>query len=115
MPQLIHTPEEVFRRERRDIYTLEFQEGSSEDIQKTFKKMQAWFKQNTPDSPTEMLAPSEYSGWIDGGPTSLRIAFTPADLAIFCEQWENTDGGSLDPRFQCCIHPYADWLENDGK
>ncbi len=115
MPQRIRTPEEIFRSERRDIYTLEFQAKTSAELQKTFKEMQDWFNQNTPDSPTEMLAPSEHSGWIVGGPMSLRIAFTPADLEIFCKRWENTDGGSLDPRFQCSLHPYVDWWEKHGR
>lgn len=115
MPHLIRTPEDIFRAERKDVYTLEFRQQDPLANRETYEEMEAWFKQHLPESSTEMLGPSEHSGWIEGGPTSLRIAFTDADLATFCAQWENADGTSLDSRFQCCIRPYADWWEKRGK
>lgn len=115
MPQLIRTPEDIFRVERRDVYVLDFKQKSSHAIERTLKEMQSWFAHNMPDSPTEILAPSEHSGWIMGGPCTLRIAFTEKDLAAFCAGWERADGQSLDPRFQCCQLAYADWLEQYGQ
>jgi hypothetical protein len=76
--------------------------------------MDAWFTLHMPNSPTETLAPSEHSGWIMGGPNSLRIAFTDEDLKAFCAKWEDADGKSLDPRFQCCVTLYADWWKQYG-
>lgn len=76
--------------------------------------MQDWFSRNLPNSRTETPAPSEHSGWIMGGPSSLRIAFTDADLATFCAQWERLDGTRLDPRFQCGIYADVDWWRLHG-
>ena len=114
MPQFIRTPEDIFRAERRDVYALHFCETTSKAIQKTWQEMKAWFERHMPDSPTEMMGPSEHSGWIEGGPSALRIAFTQADLQRFCDEWEYPDGSSKDPRFQCCLHPYQTWWDERG-
>lgn len=114
MPQLIRTPEDIFRAERRDIYALHFRETTSNAIRNTAQEMKAWFEQHMPDSVLEVMGPSERSGWIEGGPTALRIAFTEPDLQRFCKQWEHPDGKSKDPRFQCCIHPFQRWWNQHG-
>ena len=50
-----------------------------------------------------------------GGPAVFSIAFTEADLAAFCAQWERADGASLDPRFQLYVRRYSDWWERRGR
>ena len=90
MPQFIRTPEDIFRAERRDVYALHFCETTSKAIQKTWQEMKAWFEQHMPDSPTEMMGPSEHSGWIEGGPSALRIAAPHGPVTITCfrrQQW----------------------------
>lgn len=114
MPQLIRTVEDIFRAERQDVYALHFLENKSSAIRHTWHEMQSWFERHIPDSPTETMGPSEHSGWIEGGPSCLRIAFTPMDLKRFCDEWEYTDGSSKDPRFQCCMYPYQAWWEKHG-
>ena len=114
MPQLIRTPEDIFRAERRDVYALQFTQTNERDICRTRDEMQAWFAQHMPGSPTELLAPSEHSGFIVGGPVGLRIAFTDDDLQRFCQRWETPDGQSIDPRFQCYQYPYDRWWAKRG-
>jgi hypothetical protein len=114
MPHLIRSPEDIFRTEKRDVYCIFFNEETPEAIKVTWKEMENWFAKNLPNSPTETLAPSEHSGWIMGGPLSLRVAFTDADLKTFTEQWETPDGKSIDPRFQCYLNPYQDWYDKYG-
>lgn len=114
MPMLIRTPEDIFRTERRDLYALHFSEQDHATMEDTRKEMAGWFAHRMPASPTETMAPSEHSGFIEGGPTSLRIAFTAADLERFCAQWETADGQSIDPRFQCYQYPYQAWWDKHG-
>lgn len=64
----------------------------------------------------ELLAPSEYSGILEGGINGTTwVDFSPQGLKRFCHTWENDDGGSTDPRFQCYVMPYADWFEGHGR
>lgn len=114
MIQLIRTPEQIFRAERRDIYSLRFLQEREDDVRQTRQEMQAWFAKHMPDSRTELLAPSEHSGFIEGGPIELRIAFTDADLQQFCQRWETPDGDSNDPRFQCYQYAYQSWWNKHG-
>lgn len=112
--RIIRTPDGIFRAEQRDIYFLNFKQKNQKKSQKTLEEMQAWFAKHLPDSPTELMGPSEQSGFIAGGPVYLRIAFIDADLATFSAQWENAEGFSLDPRFQCCIFSYDEWWAQHG-
>lgn len=114
MPMRIRTPEDIFRAERRDVYALSFLENTPEAIEKTWQDMQVWLTQHLPDSPTEAMAPSEHSGYLTGGPITLRVAFTEVDLQRFCAQWETPIGLSVDPRFQCNEYPYLTWLGQHG-
>ncbi len=114
MPQLIRTPEDIFRAERRDVYALHFAEEDRNTSRATNDEMQRWFAQHMPDSPTEPMAPSEHSGFIEGGPIGLRIAFTDADLQRFCQLWEDAQGQSIDPRFQCYQYAYQNWWNKYG-
>ena len=114
MPQLIRTPEDIFRAEKRDVYALSFLEDSTSAIRTTWAEMEAWLRANLPNSPFETLAPSEHSGWIMGGPLSLGIHFTDADLQRFSQIWETPDGQSRDPRFQCYQMPYQVWWQECG-
>lgn len=40
--------------------------------------------------------------------------FTPEGLSVFCERWEKGEA-SIDPRFQCFVHPYANWCRKQGR
>jgi hypothetical protein len=123
MPQLIRTPEQIFREEGKDIYQIRFTSaGDEEDFFESASKdspgreeILDWLKANIPGTHVEPLAPSEESGYICGYFGDLRVDFSESELAVFCARWEDADGGSLDPRFQCFLWPYSYWLEKVKK
>eukprot|EP01030_Chromulinospumella_sphaerica_P001838 gene1838-1803_t len=116
MTMLIRSPEDIFRAEGKDVYFLHFHGWQEVDkAEQTRQEMQDWFAQNLPCTRTELIAPSEASGFVMGGPVGLRIDFSEQGLAAFCERWEEpATGKSLDPRFQCFLMPYANWFAKHG-
>ena len=108
MPLLIRTPEEILRAEKKDLYFIRFNQKNFEKAQ---NELMRWLDKHIPASSYEKMAPSEHSGYISGYFGDLRIDFTEADLRTFCEQWETSEGKSLDKRFQCFIKPYKDWFD----
>ena len=114
MPMLVRSPEEIFRVEKKDVYAIHNLEGSS--IQDSGMVLIAeWLKTNLPATKTELLGPSENSGFIVGGINgALRVDFTPSGLQMFCNRWEEKDE-SVDPRFQLCIYPYQKWFQEHGQ
>jgi hypothetical protein len=115
MIQRIRTPEEIFRTEKKDVYALRFNQDKLAQKEQTLAEMQRWLHLNMPQSPTEVLGPSEHSNWFEGGPTMLRIDFQHEDLQAFVETWETRDGLSKDPRFQCCLLSYDEWLQEHSR
>ena len=113
MPQLIRTPEEIFRKEGKAIYMIRFADGESESAARD--EVLQWLKTHLPGTHYEKLAPSEHSGFICGYFGTLRVDFSQADLATFCERWEHADGKSVDPRFQCYCMPYQAWHDGVAK
>lgn len=109
MPQLIRTPEDIFRAEGKDIYMIQFQDQERESPARS--QILRWLKKNLPHTHVESLAPSEHSGWLCGYFGALRIDFSDSDLATFCERWETPEGKSTDPRFQCYLMPYQTWYK----
>jgi hypothetical protein len=112
MPQLIRTPEEIFREEAKDIYLIRFKGEKRKSA--ASKEIEAWITTNLPGTLIEPLAPSEHSGWIEGYFGDLRIDFSEDGLKQFCDRWETPDGASIDARFQCYLMPYREWLEKHG-
>lgn len=113
MPQLIRTPEEIFRAEAKDIYVIRFQDYEN-DKSIASKEIEAWISTNLPGTLVEPLAPSEYSGWIIGYFGDLRIDFSEDGLGKFCARWETPEGKSIDDSFQCYLMPYQAWFEKYG-
>ena len=109
MPQLIRTPEEIFREEAKDIYFIRFKDEEPQSAAST--EIETWITTNLPGTLIEPLAPSEHSGWIAGYFGDLRIDFSEDGLRQFCDRWEMPDGASVDGRFQCYLVPYQVWLE----
>ena len=97
MPQLIRTPEQIFREEEKNIYMIRFTTaGDEEDIFSSTSEsfpgrdeILAWLKENTPGAHVEPLAPSEKSGYLCGYFGDLRIDFSESELATFCARWED--------------------------
>lgn len=115
MPQIIRTPEDVFREEGKDIYVLCFKDGNGAPAKQAESDLIAWVEANLPGTRLEKLGYSEKSGWISGGVMGLRVDFSEEGLKSFCDRWENADGQSLDKRFQCFLLQYKTWLEKSGR
>lgn len=114
MPMLVRTPEEIFRAEKKDLYVIHSLEDQERDAPGLLM-IKKWIGENLPGTLMELLAPSEYSGYIEGGVgRSLRVDFSPEGLKTFCDRWEVNDA-SVDKRFQCFIHLYQRWYEAHGR
>ena len=115
MPQIIRTPEDVFRAEGKDIYVVCFKDEAGGGAKQAEIDLIAWVEANLPGTPIERLGVSEKSGWISGGFMGLRIDFSEEGLKRFCDRWEDAEGNSLDKRLQCFLLPYKTWLEEQGR
>lgn len=115
MIKKIRTPDEVFRREKTDIYFLDFREKRESQKQKTQIEIQSWIREHLPEVKTEILGPFEDSAYVEGGPLMLRLIFSDNDLKKFCAEWEDQDGKSITKRFQLCQISYHDWLSDKSK
>jgi hypothetical protein len=113
--QRIRTPEAIFREEKKDIFALKFKERNEKQQFDTLKKMEQWVALQLKESKTEVIGPPEASPYIEGGPKMLRIDFSNEDLKIFMDTWKEIDGQSVDPRFQCCLLSYSEWLSTQKK
>lgn len=105
MPMLIETPEDYFRGHQGDFFEFAYRGPQNK---KAFVKHRgernAWLKKLLPKRPLIHLGPSEYSGWICGGPT---LSATPADESIrqaFLERWTFPSSP-----WELVEHRYADW------
>lgn len=108
MPQLIRTPEQIFREERKDLYLIRMCQGDGSDAP-GWQEIQDWLHAHIPSAKVEMIGPSEASGWVMGYLGDLRVDFSAEELAVFCARWEDEQGNSIDPRFQCYLWPFAPW------
>jgi len=117
MPTLLRTPEEIFRTEKKDFHFIRFKQRRFEEAQ---ADLISWLDLHIPDTRYEKIGPSENSGYISGYLGDLRIIFAESgfvesdfegsDLQIFCKHWETPEGKSLDPRFQCYVNSYQNWV-----
>lgn len=118
MPYLIDTPEGWFRTKQKDLYVLDYRVGDESDflsdsemgtINKKYRDDQEilseWFLVNLPATPLEVLGPSEYSGYILGGPCNIVADFDESSLATFCASWDKADS-----MWQVELKHYAQWL-----
>lgn len=73
MPQLISTPEEWFRNQKRDLYVVRHKETTGRLSNKKFKADQKllrnWFAEKIPNTSLDVIGASENSGYLLGGPT----------------------------------------------
>lgn len=106
MPQLISTPEDWFRNQMRDLYLIcpaQESKFSKKKYMAEQKKLHAWFADHLPHTPLSIVGPSEYSGWIEGGPRYLAADFDSAGLAAFTAAWGEEKFWRIE------IWSFADW------
>jgi hypothetical protein len=117
MPYRIETPECWFRTRQIDLYVLEYQvseehslalsdsEALNTEYREDQKILHAWFSENLPATELQIVGPSEYSGYITGGPCSITADFDEASLTTFRAAWEKPDS-----RWQIELQTYNQWL-----
>jgi hypothetical protein len=119
MPYLIDTPEQWFREQGKDLYTFEYQvdcdDWTSRDKKVAWKtqnerdveNLEQWFAVYLPEKPLTWIAPSEYSGWILGGPCCLTAEMDESSLAKFNQSWSCPESP-----WRVIKLSYASWIEN---
>lgn len=115
MPQLVRTPEQIFRATKKDLYLIRFHEakffGFSGPITAR-PEVEAWFAKHLPHIVIESMGPSEESGIITGGCNrDMYVDFDDAALNYFVEVWENPDGSYKDPRWTCYYMSYEAFMK----
>lgn len=107
MPQLVRTLNQIMREERKDAYFVHFlgQSRWSDEDAKSRERLLVWLRENLPGTRIETICPDGIAG-VDPRQADIRIDVDQAGLARFCARWEEPDGTSLDPHFQCyMLHP----------
>lgn len=74
-----------------------------------------WISGNDVAKQIEPIGFSENSGFIEGCLDDVRIDFTEEGLDKFHRRWEDSDGNSIDIRFQCYLIPCQEWFEKHGR
>lgn len=118
MPYLIETPECWFRTNQRDIYELSYdvpenffdlsakaQKRIQTQYRKESRKLTAWFESNLPEITLTILGPSEYSGYILGGPTMKVADFDEKGLEVFNAHWRDKQPWKI------IVHSFAEWAQ----
>jgi hypothetical protein len=108
MPYRISTPEDWFRINQRDLHLIELTDTNRSYSKSEYKKareiLNKWFAEHLPTVALGAVGPSEYSGWIEGGPCYITADFDPADIAVFNAAWGPNTTWTLN------IWPFEDWL-----
>lgn len=102
--------DQIRRKERKDVYVVHFSnvDRRSDDAAIARNRLLEWLKENLPDAYTETLSLIAFFR-VDPQLPAIRVDFDEAGLAKFCAEWEEPDGTSRDPHFQCYIESFADW------
>ena len=107
MPYLIDTPEEWFRSEMRDLHLVRptdtEREYSKDEFVAAQKILRTWFADNLPSTTLSIIGPSEYSGWIEGGPRYMVADLDSQGLAVFNAAW------SKDSFWKITTWRFSDW------
>lgn len=104
MPRIIQTPEGWFREKQRDLYLVKYRLDTADALQsdRAYKALEKryrrdreclhrWFSENLPDTTLTVVGPSEYSGYLFGGPGFLAADFDEPSLAVFHSTWSDPD------------------------
>lgn len=107
MPYLIGTPEGWFRINQRDLHLIRPTKeiGSREEWLSAKEELYAWFADHLPAVPLGIVGPSEYSGWIEGGPAYITADLDSSGIAALNAAWK--DGSSW--KIETWL--FDDWLK----
>jgi hypothetical protein len=112
------SPEKFFREYGQDLIAIDFVDfkfnevisGYADDqptIEALCESMLQWLDQFCPNSPYFVLTPSEYSGYLMGGPMMLSCIFTGDDQLKLTQQWRK-DSKPL--RYEIRSFSHSEWL-----
>ena len=106
MPMLISTPEDYFREKQEDFFEFEY---CGKENRTAFAKhrdeMNEWWDKLFPQHQVTRLGPSEYSGWICGGPGMSTTPVNETVRKAFLEKWTFKSSP-----WKLVEHRYNDWL-----
>lgn len=96
MPQIISTPEDWFRTQRRDLHVICYRKTKgklTERSKKAYYKqarndLNLWIAHQMPGTSISIIASSEYDGWIFGGPSYLAVDFDQVGVTLFKAAWD---------------------------
>lgn len=111
MPMLLSTPERWFRTRQCDFYEFRPAHDPGDRPVALPAELTDWLAVNFPDRELQPLGPSEHSGWISGGPSMKVLALNSEEVQRYSQRWEDADGTSLDPRWQCYQWSYQKWRD----
>lgn len=97
MPRIISTPEEWFRTNKRDLHLIRFIRAhrrtkiKPRQFKKLHSQLRSWLATKLPEVPVKVIGPSEYSGWLFGGPGYLVADFGVSDIELFYSVWRHKE------------------------
>jgi len=116
MPYLLESPEGWFRTRHRDIHELVYdipeelwllskrkRNFYQRQYRQDCKKLSWWLKKFLPDVEYLTLGPSEYSGYILGGPMIRVVDFDAESRQRFENLWTGRQPWRIE------VRPYVDW------
>lgn len=117
MPQIISTPEAWFREKQTSFYQIDFDigydeysqlgdEGWKRLIKAEKSSLEAWLVEFMPNVEWVVLGPSEYSGWIMGGPALKSAVLHDEQVNLFQSGW------SKHPYWRLVERRFEDWRSN---
>ena len=114
MPRILRTPEGILRETKADMFFVRFANGKeahrrgNEPAGK--KELEDWLQTNLPGTRLELIGPSEFSGILCGEIGGDYAFFSSeAEISQFSKVWEDGNGQSLDPRWQCFWYPMEEF------
>ena len=113
--------DDYFTEKKRDLYFIKFKEPRSRrhaslENPPGRRELMAWLAEALPQVEVAPLFTHSWNSGIisveyDG---TISVDFDDDSLAIFTARWEDEEGKSIDPRFQCHFMPLACFLEAHG-
>ena len=121
MPHIVRCIDDYFTEKKRDLYFIKFKAPRSRrhaslENPPGRRELMAWLAEALPQVEVAPLFTHSWNSGIisveyDG---TISVDFDDDSLAIFTARWEDEEGKSIDPRFQCYFKSLASFLEAHG-